>query len=138
MTKCWRAGQALHFCEAPFLHFDRKPQHPLELSMCPPPPEYADGSDLFTLLHKYGGRLSEKLAVQLVMEPFLRVMHYLHTRAIIHRDIKPENIMFTRNMCLKLGDFGLAIDLREERAVTRAGTLGEYLLPYNPTPLMTL
>ena len=26
-------------------------------------------------------------------------------------------------MCLKLGDFGLAIDLREERAVTRAGTL---------------
>ena len=28
-------------------------------------------------------------------------------------------------MCLKLADFGLAIDLREERAVTRAGTLGE-------------
>ena len=26
-------------------------------------------------------------------------------------------------MCLKLGDFGLAINLREERAVTRAGTL---------------
>lgn len=26
--------------------------------------EYADGSDLFTLLHKYGGRLSERLAVQ--------------------------------------------------------------------------
>ena len=26
-------------------------------------------------------------------------------------------------MVLKLGDFGLAIDLREERAVTRAGTL---------------
>ena len=31
--------------------------------------------------------------------------------------------MFTKNMVLKLGDFGLAIDLREERAVTRAGTL---------------
>ena len=47
--------------------------------------EYADGSDLFTLLHKYGGRLSERLAVQLVLEPFLRVLQYLHSRAIIHR-----------------------------------------------------
>lgn len=46
-----------------------------------------------------------------------------HTKAIIHRDIKPENILFSRNMVLKLADFGLAIDLREERAVTRAGTL---------------
>ncbi len=36
---------------------------------------------------------------------------------------QPENILFTKNMVLKLGDFGLAIDLREERAVTRAGTL---------------
>jgi serine/threonine protein kinase len=53
----------------------------------------------------------------------------LHTRAIIHRDIKPENILFANNgSCLKLADFGLAIDLREERAVTRAGTL-DYMAP---------
>ncbi|KAL6756955.1 kinase-like domain-containing protein [Haematococcus lacustris] len=90
--------------------------------------EYADGSDLFTLLHKYGGRLSERLAVQMVIEPFLRVMHYLHLKGFIHRDIKPENILFTKDMVLKLGDFGLAIDLREERAVTRAGTL-DYMAP---------
>lgn len=54
---------------------------------------------------------------------------YLHTRAIIHRDIKPENILFAdHGSCLKLADFGLAIDLREERAVTRAGTL-DYMAP---------
>ncbi|MEW5299405.1 MAG: hypothetical protein WDW36_002424 [Sanguina aurantia] len=90
--------------------------------------EYADGADLFHLLHKYGGRLSERLAVQMVLDPFLRVLHHLHTNAIVHRDIKPENIMFTKEMGLKLGDFGLAIDLREERAVTRAGTL-DYMAP---------
>jgi len=57
------------------------------------------------------------------------VPQYLHTRAIIHRDIKPENILFASNSsCLKLADFGLAIDLREERAVTRAGTL-DYMAP---------
>jgi serine/threonine protein kinase len=31
-------------------------------------------------------------------------------------------------MTLKLADFGLAIDLRRERAVTRAGTL-DYMAP---------
>ena len=55
-------------------------------------------------------------------------MQYLHTRGIIHRDIKPENILFTSDMTLKLADFGLAIDLRRERAVTRAGTL-DYMAP---------
>ncbi len=39
------------------------------------------------------------------------------------RDIKPENILFTADMKLKLCDFGLAINMRDERAVTRAGTL---------------
>jgi serine/threonine protein kinase len=54
---------------------------------------------------------------------------YLHTRAIMHRDIKPENILFVKSsMCLKLADFGLAIDLKRERAVTRAGTL-DYMAP---------
>jgi serine/threonine protein kinase len=90
--------------------------------------EYADGSDLFALLHKYGGRLSERLAVQMILDPFLRVLQYLHSRGIMHRDIKPENILFTKSMVLKLGDFGLAIDMREERPVTRAGTL-DYMAP---------
>jgi serine/threonine protein kinase len=55
-------------------------------------------------------------------------LQYLHTRGIIHRDIKPENILFSSGMTLKLADFGLAIDLRRERAVTRAGTL-DYMAP---------
>jgi hypothetical protein len=36
--------------------------------------EYADGGDLFSLLQKYGGRLHERAAVSLVLEPFLRAL----------------------------------------------------------------
>lgn len=90
--------------------------------------EFAGGGDLFRLLQRYGGKLPERVCVELVLQPFLFVLHYLHQNGIVHRDLKPENILFTRNMCLKLCDFGLAIDLREERAVTRAGTL-DYMAP---------
>lgn len=90
--------------------------------------EFAGGGDLFRLLQRYGGKLPERVCVELVMQPFLFVLHYLHHNGIVHRDLKPENILFSRNMCLKLCDFGLAIDLREERAVTRAGTL-DYMAP---------
>jgi hypothetical protein len=56
----------------------------LALAFSPPTPqegdfvvmvqEYADGGDLFNLLQKYGGRLSERVTVSLVLEPFLRVL----------------------------------------------------------------
>lgn len=90
--------------------------------------EYAEGGDLYRLLHRNGGRLSERQAVEMVLHPFLLSLHYLHTRGIMHRDIKPENVLFTEHRVLKLADFGLAIDLTEERAVTRAGTL-DYMAP---------
>eukprot|EP00798_Chlamydomonas_sp_ICE-L_P009633 gene9633-7547_t len=90
--------------------------------------EFAEAGDLFTLLHRYGGRLPERTAVEMVLHPFLMVLQYLNMECVAHRDIKPENLLFTKNMTLKLCDFGLAIDLRKERAVTRAGTL-EYMAP---------
>ncbi|EFJ49328.1 hypothetical protein VOLCADRAFT_32796, partial [Volvox carteri f. nagariensis] len=82
--------------------------------------EYATGGDLLRIMYKCGGRLFERQAVNLVLQPFLTALHYLHTLGIVHRDIKPENVLFAEGKILKLADFGLAISLREERANTRA------------------
>eukprot|EP00955_Chlamydomonas_euryale_P058263 357008-Chlamydomonas_euryale.AAC.5 len=85
--------------------------------------EYAEGGDLFDAVKKRGGRMTEAALVKQVLHPYLCALMYLHSRGIVHRDIKPENTVFTRDLVMKITDFGLAIDLREERAVTRLGTL---------------
>lgn len=111
--------------------------------------KYADGGDLLKALHHAGGRLTEHSAVSMVIQPLLSCMVYLHSKNIIHRcagtraaatpsaatpctfgktqfcrrrDIKPENILFDEGV-LKVADFGLALNMNEENAVTRAGGL---------------
>eukprot|EP00798_Chlamydomonas_sp_ICE-L_P027198 gene27198-2446_t len=90
--------------------------------------EYCEGGDLLKVIQRSGGRLLERQAVHLVLQPFLTGMLHLHSQGIVHRDIKPENVLFTKDRTLKICDFGLAIDLYEERANTRAGTL-DYMAP---------
>ncbi|MCJ1331472.1 Cell cycle serine/threonine-protein kinase cdc5/MSD2 [Thelotrema lepadinum] len=62
-------------------------------------------------------------------------LHHIHQRSVIHRDIKAANIFLDSEMCLKLGDFGLAgILLTDEeigevqRRVTVCGT-PNYIAP---------
>jgi len=105
--------------------------------------EYADRGDLLALLTERKqtdtaagrltpgalGQLREREAVRVVVKPLLHALEYLHAQDIMHRDIKLENILFAGPSCtLKLADFGLCLNMREERSVTRAGTL-DYMAP---------
>mmetsp|Transcript_71702 Transcript_71702/g.226541 ORF Transcript_71702/g.226541 Transcript_71702/m.226541 type:complete len:402 (+) Transcript_71702:221-1426(+) len=90
--------------------------------------EYAHRGDLFGELYKMGGKMSERKAVELVMGPYLDTLNYIHAKGIIHRDIKPENTLFSKELILKVTDFGLSIDTRLEQPVTRLGTL-DYMAP---------
>ena len=44
------------------------------------------------------------------------------------RDIKPENLFLTGTGALRVGDFGLALNFRQEAARSRVGTL-DYMAP---------
>jgi aurora kinase, other len=52
-----------------------------------------------------------------------QALAHCQAAGVIHRDIKPENILLGRAQEVKLADFGLSINARQERPVTRAGTL---------------
>lgn len=87
--------------------------------------DYYDQGDLFEeVLGPSGSAKDAKDAVTNVLHPILDALSYLHERDIMHRDIKLENILRGRDGKALLTDFGFAINSREERPVTRLGTMG--------------
>ncbi|KAI8465684.1 MAG: hypothetical protein J3K34DRAFT_525156 [Monoraphidium minutum] len=93
--------------------------------------EAAAGGDLYRGLRRgpYNeARLRDEASGPRVVAPLLQVLASLHALGYVHRDIKPENIFFGADGGLVLGDFGLAIDQRRERPISRVGTL-DYMAP---------
>ena len=90
--------------------------------------EHAARGDVFGELDRRGGTMSEGDAVRQVLQPFMAALRYLHALSIIHRDIKPENLLMSASGELRVADFGLSIDVTQERPVTRVGTL-DYMAP---------
>lgn len=64
------------------------------------------------------------------MRQILSGVDYIHKRNVIHRDLKLSNILLTTNKIVKIGDFGLAIDVNSSEAELKAfcGTV-PYLSP---------
>ena len=54
------------------------------------------------------GRLTEPEAKYYMLQ-LLDAVRYLHqNKKIVHRDLKPFNLFLDKDLCLKVGDFGLA------------------------------
>ncbi|KAK9842974.1 hypothetical protein WJX74_005089 [Apatococcus lobatus] len=72
--------------------------------------------------------MSEDIICQTIVQPLLETLSYTHSCGILHRDIKVENLFLTQAGELKLGDFGLALNVALERPTARVGTL-DYMSP---------
>jgi len=68
--------------------------------------EYLDGATLDSLLRKHQ-RFSIAQAHG-VLRQVCGALGYAHERGVIHRDLKPSNIMVTRELLVKVMDFGVA------------------------------
>jgi len=59
----------------------------------------------------------------------LQGLHYMHSKLIVHRDIKLENILINKDYQVKLADFSMATQLKEnlKYPISKSGTI-----PYLP------
>ena len=71
-----------------------------------------------------------ELEVQYYIFQLVKALQYLHNLKIIHRDLKLANLFLSKNMELKLGDFGLAavLNFEGERRRSLCGT-PNYIAP---------
>ena len=79
--------------------------------------ELLAGGDLWDML-VFRGRMITELRCKMILVQVLEALKFIHAMEIVHMDVKLSNIMFTtsnhNNLCVKLIDFGLAVDLKQK------------------------
>jgi serine/threonine protein kinase len=81
-----------------------------------------DGGDLGQYLKKLDGKLLDE---DKIWDFFIQTclgIQYLHTRKILHRDLKTINLFLTKSGKVKIGDLGVAKEVKESHTHTVVGT----------------
>ncbi|KAL2553712.1 Mitogen-activated protein kinase kinase 7 [Forsythia ovata] len=90
--------------------------------------EYVEAGPL-DVLAKAVGSLSETIIANIAYQS-LTGLDYLHSKKIVHRDIKPSNLLVTREMQVKIADFGVSkIMTSSENACNACVGTSAYMSP---------
>lgn len=89
--------------------------------------DYIQGVTLEKYLSSRNGKVKSEFIIQIALQ-VLDVLEYLHKHdpPIVFRDLKPSNIMLTSQLELRLIDFGIARNYKQEQAqdTVKLGTVG--------------
>jgi len=77
--------------------------------------EYAQNGDLANKIKSYNGKLIEEEQIRLWIIQLCLALKHSHDHKIIHRDLKTSNVFLDAENNVKLGDFGLAMNLIHSR-----------------------
>lgn len=83
--------------------------------------EYVEGAALNQLIH--AARPLSLVSGLHVIEQVCSALAYAHRNDVIHRDVKPANVIVQPDGVAKLLDFGIASQQKQERGLTRVGTV---------------
>lgn len=76
--------------------------------------EYLSGPTLQEYEKEHKGKISEKQA-EILLEPVINALAYIHSIGIVHCDISPDNLIFNKEGQLILIDFGAAKSKKKEK-----------------------
>lgn len=76
--------------------------------------EYLSGPTVQEYEKEHKGKISEKQA-EILLEPVINALAYIHSIGIVHCDISPDNLIFNKEGQLKLIDFGAAKNKKKEK-----------------------
>lgn len=93
--------------------------------------DYIEGPSLEMLIGE--GQLTIRRSVEILEEVALAI-HYAHSKGIVHRDLKPGNVIIAPDGSPMLTDFGLAVNLTQDREQQRLTHSGVVMgtIPYIP------
>lgn len=85
--------------------------------------ELCHNGELLQYLKRNGNKLSE-IEARYIIRQVVEGLLYLHKHNIAHRDMTLTNLLLTKDMRIKIADFGLATQLnsRDEKHMTMCGT----------------
>lgn len=81
-----------------------------------------DGGDLGQYLKKHGDKLLPETKVWWFFIQTCLGIQYLHSRRVLHRDLKTINLFLNKDETLKIGDLGVAKEVKESHTHTIVGT----------------
>lgn len=86
--------------------------------------EYVDGQDLSAVMESLHerGKLMPAAEVLRIGSAVASALDYAHRQGVVHRDVKPSNILLSHDGRVLLGDFGMALEVRDGSVGTAFGT----------------